>query len=134
MEAAVVAEEVAVEQVAEALVAEPVAEALVAEPVAEALVAVGPVAGALVAEALVAEELAVGPVAEEVPVGPVVELVEREQELVPGQERELAGETAQAASVAVMPSKILTPVHTDRLTRTGSARECFRFKGAIRIG
>jgi ribonuclease E len=127
MEAAVVAEAlaepaeevpVAVEPAEEALVAEPVAEALVAEPAAEAL--------------------AVGPVAEEVPVavGPVVELVElaREQELVPGQERELAGETAQAASVAVMLSKILTPVHTDRLTRTGSARECFRFKGAIRIG
>jgi hypothetical protein len=111
-----------------------VAEAL-AEPAEEVPVGVEPVAEPLVAEP-VAEALAVGPVAEALAVGPVVELVElaREQELVPGQERELAGETAQAASVAVMLSKILTPVHTDRLTRTGSARECFRFKGAIRIG
>ena len=102
-----------------------VAEAL-AEPAEEVPVAAEPVEEALVAE----------PVAEALAVGPVVELVElaREQDLVPGQERELAGETAQAASVAVMLSKILTPVHTDRLTRTGSARECFRFKGAIRIG
>jgi ribonuclease E len=131
MEAAVVAEALAEPAEEVPVAVEPVAEALVAEPVAE------PVAEALVAEPA-AEALAVGPVAEEVPVavGPVVELVElaREQELVPGQERELAGETAQAASVAVMLSKILTPVHTDRLTRTGSARECFRFKGAIRIG
>jgi hypothetical protein len=92
--------------VAEAVaVAEP--EAL-AEPVAEALAVVE-----LVAEALAAVE--------------PVQLV-REQELVPGQERELA------AAVAVMLSKILTSVHTDCLTRTGSARECFRFKGAIGVG
>jgi hypothetical protein len=96
-------------------VVEPAVEALaVVEPVvAEALVE--PVAEALAVVELVAEALAV--------VEPV-----REQELVPGEEREVA------AAVAVMLSKILTSVHTDCLTRPGSAQECFRFKGATRVG
>jgi hypothetical protein len=103
---------------------EPVAAALaVVEPVAAALAVVEPVAAALAVVEPVAAALAV---VELVELAPVV----REQERVPGQERELAA----AAVAAVMLSKILTPVHTDRLTRTGSARECFRFKGAIRAG
>ena len=57
----------------------------------------------------------------------------REQELVPRQERELAAEMAPPAEALIL-SNIFTPVHTDGLTRTGSARECFRFKGAIRAG
>src|SRR5436190_2087870 len=52
----------------------------------------------------------------------------REQERVPEQQPEPAVETA---AVAVMLSNIFTPVHTDGLTPTGSARECFKFKGAI---
>src|SRR5215471_3059202 len=46
--------------------------------------------------------------------------------------RELASTVIPA--VAVMLSDILTPVHTDGLTRTGSARECFGFKGTITFG
>ena len=37
-------------------------------------------------------------------------------------------------AVAVMLSDILSPVHTDGLTRTGSARECFGFEGTITLG
>ena len=37
-------------------------------------------------------------------------------------------------AVAVMLSDILTPVHTDGLTRTASARECFGFEGTITLG
>jgi hypothetical protein len=104
-----------VEQVVEAL-------ALVAQAVLEPVALVEPVAEALAgAEPLV--EL------EQVELAPL-ELV-REQERVPEQQREPAVETA---AVAVMLSNILTPVHTDGLTPTGSARECFRFKGAIRAG
>ncbi|HMC28904.1 MAG TPA: hypothetical protein VKM56_14030, partial [Verrucomicrobiae bacterium] len=47
--------------------------------------------------------------------------------------RELAAEMAPPAEALIL-SNIFTPVHTDGLTRTGSARECFRFKGAIRAG
>ena len=39
-----------------------------------------------------------------------------------------------ATAVAVMLSDILSPVHTDGLTRTGSARECFGFEGTITLG
>jgi hypothetical protein len=89
---------------------------------------------AAVGEAVVAEAPAVvEPVAAALAVVELVELapVVREQERVPGQERELAAAAVAVAVAAVMLSKILTPVHTDRLTRTGSARECFRFQGAI---
>ena len=68
---------------------------------------------------------------EQVELAPL-ELV-REQELVPRQERELAAEMAPPAEALIL-SNIFTPVHTDGLTRTGSARECFRFKGSIRAG
>jgi hypothetical protein len=37
-------------------------------------------------------------------------------------------------AVAVMLSDILTPVHTDGLTRTGSAQECSGFEGTITLG
>ena len=37
-------------------------------------------------------------------------------------------------AVAVMLSDILTPVHTDGLTRTGSAQECSGFEGTITRG
>src|SRR5215510_14820653 len=37
-------------------------------------------------------------------------------------------------AVAVMLSDILTPVHTDGLTRTGSAQECSGFEGTITFG
>jgi hypothetical protein len=37
-------------------------------------------------------------------------------------------------AVAVMLSDILTPVHTDGLTRTASARECFGFERTIIFG
>jgi len=37
-------------------------------------------------------------------------------------------------AVAVMLSDILSPVHTDGLTRTGSTRECFGFEGTITLG
>ena len=37
-------------------------------------------------------------------------------------------------AVAVMLSDILSPVHTDGLTRTGSTRECFGFEGIITLG
>jgi len=53
------------------------------------------------------------------------------QELERVPERELSAEMALPA-VALMPSNIPMPVHTGGLTRAGSARECFRFKGAIR--
>jgi hypothetical protein len=33
-----------------------------------------------------------------------------------------------------MLSDILTPVHTDGLTRPGTARECFGFEGTITFG
>jgi hypothetical protein len=46
--------------------------------------------------------------------------------------RELASTVIPA--VAVMLSDIPTPVHTDGLTRTGSARECFGFEGTITFG
>jgi len=39
-----------------------------------------------------------------------------------------------ATAVAVMLSDILSPVHTDGLTGTGSARECFGFEGIITFG
>ena len=37
-------------------------------------------------------------------------------------------------AVSVMLSDILTPVHTDGLTRTGSAQECSGFEGTITLG
>jgi len=46
--------------------------------------------------------------------------------------RELASTVIPA--VSVMLSDILTPVHADGLTRTGSARECFGFKGTKSFG
>jgi hypothetical protein len=158
VEAEALVEQVAealVEPVAEALVepvavVEPVALAVVVEPVAlavvvqalveraaEALVEQVLVAQAVEAQVLVEQALearALEPLAE-------VELVElapqelapleppvREQERVPEQQREPA---VEAAAVALMLSNIFTPVHTDGLTPTGSARECFKFKGAI---
>jgi hypothetical protein len=105
----------------------PVPEALaVAE--AEGLVLVGevPVLVELEAEPLeVAEALAVVELVELAP----LELV-RVRELVLGQELEPAVEIA----LAVMLSKFLMLVLTDRLTPTGSARECFGFRRAIRPG
>jgi hypothetical protein len=107
--------------VAEAL-AVPVAER--AEPVAVARAALVQVAQALaelepvelrVAQALVELEL---------------RAAEPEQEQVP--EQDLAAE--MPAGAVVMLSTILTPVHTDRLTQIGSARECFRLKAVIRRG
>ena len=80
-----------------------------------------------VAEPLAAVEQVAAPLAA------VEQVLVREQELVPGQERELAAEMAPPAEALIL-SNIFTPVHTDGLTRTGSARECFRFKGAIRAG
>jgi hypothetical protein len=61
---------------------------------------------------------------------PVAEALEEQgQELVPGPgQEELAAEVAPAA-VTPTPSRILTAVHTDRLTAAVSARGCFRFKG-----
>ena len=46
--------------------------------------------------------------------------------------RELASTVIPA--VSVMLSDILTPVHTDGLTRTGSAQECSGFEGTITFG
>jgi len=43
-------------------------------------------------------------------------------------------ELATVPAVAVMLSDILTPVHADGLTRTGSTRECFGFEGTITLG
>jgi hypothetical protein len=80
-------------------------------------------AAAEVAEAAAAVvPLAAGPLALEL----VLDLVAG---LVAG--RDLA--TVMPA-VAVMLSDILSPVHTDGLTRTASARECFGFEGTITLG
>jgi hypothetical protein len=57
---------------------------------------------------------------------------EPEQEQVLEQERDLAAE--MPAGAVVMLSTILTPVHTDRLTQTGSAPECFRLEAVIKRG
>ena len=72
------------------------------------------VAAALVEEAVPEEAvpLAAGPLA--------LELV---LDLVAGREAE-----------AIMLSDILSPVNTDGLTGTGSARECFGFEGTITFG
>jgi hypothetical protein len=83
----------------------------------EAAVAVA--AAAAEVAAVVVVPLAAGPLA--------LELV---LDLVAG--RELASTVIPA--VAVMLSDILSPVHTDGLTRTGSARECFGFEGTITLG
>ena len=101
--------------VAAAAVAAAVAAAEAAAVAAEAAAAVA----ALVEEAVPEEAvpLAAGPLA--------LELV---LDLVAGRE------LATVPAVAVMLSDILTPVHADGLTRTGSARECFGFKGIITFG
>jgi hypothetical protein len=80
-------------------------------------------------------ELAVVELAVLEPVAEAMAVVELAPvELASGQE--LAAVMAPVA-VAVMVSEILTSVHTDRLTRTAGARECFGFIGfsrAQRIG
>jgi hypothetical protein len=99
---------------------------MAAEAVAAAAAAAGEVAEAAVAER--AGEEAVAEVLAE-PVAEGLALEEQGQELVPGPgQEELAAEVAPAA-VTPTPSRILTAVHTDRLTAAVSARGCFRFKG-----
>jgi hypothetical protein len=124
--------------------------AAVAGPVAVALEAVALEAEALEAEALVAlaavalavAELAVVELAvvelAAVELAVVLVLVVEARAVVaelvePGRGQRAREEMVPAVSVAVTLSEILTLVHTDCLTRTGSARECFRFKGAIEV-
>jgi hypothetical protein len=95
---------------------------------AEAAAAAVAAAGQALVEEAVAEEVgvvvpvAVGPLALELVVDLVVDLVAG---------RDLA---TVIPAVAVMLSDILTLVHTDGLTRTASARECFGFEGTITFG
>jgi uncharacterized membrane protein len=86
-------------------------------PLLTAAVAAAEVAEAA-AEAAAVVPLAAGPLALEL----VLDLVAG---LVAGRD---------LATVMVMLSDILSPVHTDGLTRTGSARECFGFEGTITLG
>ena len=48
--------------------------------------------------------------------------------------QELEAVAGRVMAVAAILSDILTPVHTDGLTTTGSARECLGFKGATSLG
>jgi hypothetical protein len=101
----------------------PLLTAAVAAAAAEVAAAVAVAAAAAVAAAEVAEAAAVVPLA----AGPLaLELV---LDLVAGL---VAGR--DLATVMVMLSDILSPVHTDGLIRTASARECFGFEGTITLG
>jgi hypothetical protein len=103
-----------------------VAEPALAGPVA--LVVAGPVALVVAVPVVLVGEVLVEQGAEALPVVELVELAPLE--LVRVQELELAAEIAPAAMLSKFPMLVLT----DRLTPTGSARECFGFRGAIRPG